>query len=356
VLVTGAAGGLGLALVRALLREKFMVTAVDREIAPPARARRSLEVRRGNLLDPAFLSACMEGVDAVVHTAGHAAHPSREQTHRQLAVRETRSLYSASQARGVKRLVHISSASIYRRAHGPVTEQEELDPVSQFEQNEIEGERIVLWRADPGLPLVTVIRPGPIYGPGCRGGMASVATLPPLVKALGPHYLPFSGGPRINPVHAEDVARAAVFLLLHPRALGEVFNLGDKRPLPFGDMVNIAMEAYGLVPLAPGVPYPPGTLLQSILPYMENDEIFSPLSRVGTLLWERMGRKHKLESPLVPKVDPKALSPGARDLILDSGKLLRLGFRLRHPSFEPGWKKTIDWYIDRAWIPPPEAV
>lgn len=356
MLVTGAAGGLGQALVRALLREKFAVTAVDREIARPARASRTLEVRCGSLLDPAFLSACMEGVDAVVHTAGHADHPPREQTHRQRTVHETRSLYSASQARGVKRLVHISSASIYRRAVGPVTEQEDLDPASPFEQNEIEGERIVLWRASPGLPLVTVIRPGPIYGPGCRGGMASVATLPPLVKSLGPHYLPFSGGPRINLVHAEDVARAAVFLLLHPRALGEVFNLGDRRPLPFGEMVNIAMESYGLVPLAPGVPYPPGTLLQSILPYMENDEIFSPLTRVGTLLWERMGRKHKLESPLVPQIDPRSLSPGARDLILDSGKLLGLGFRPRYPSFHAGWKKTVEWYVDRAWVPRADSV
>jgi len=356
VLVTGAAGGVGSALVRALLREKLAVTAVDRQIQAPARASRSRDIRQGDLLDPDFLAACMEGVDAVLHTAGHAASRPSAQAHRRLTVDETRALYSAAQKRGVKRLLFISSASIYRRSLSPVTEQDELDPASEFEQHNIEGERMVLWSASPGLPLVTVLRPGTIYGPGCRDGMASIATLPPLVRSLGPHYLPFSGGPKLSLVHTEDVARAAVFLLLHPRALGEAFNLADAQPMPFGSLVNIAMECYGLQPLAPGTPYPPGTLLQSILPYMENEEIFSPLNRVGTLLWERMGRKNKLRTPLVPRIDPAVLSPASRDLLLDSGKLLGLGFRLKHPSFENGWKKTVAWYVDRSWVPRPGAV
>jgi nucleoside-diphosphate-sugar epimerase len=237
-----------------------------------------------------------------------------------------------------------------------LTEQEELDSVNEYEQNQIEAEKIVLRDAAPGLPLVTVLRPGPIYGPGCKGGIASIATLPPLVKSLGPHYLPFSGGPKINMVHAEDVARAAVFLLLHPRAFSEVFNLGDNTPMPFGAFINIAMENYGLEPLGPGVPYPPGTLLQSILPYLENDEIFSPLSRVGTLLWERMIRKQKLKATLDPQIDPETLSSGARDLLLDCGKLLGLGFKLKHPTFQKGWGKTMAWYVNQSWIPRPEAL
>jgi len=321
----------------------------------PAKASRSLEIRTGNLLDPSFLPLCMEGVDAVIHTAGHIGCRTDSAEHRRLTVQETRALYSGSQKRGVKRLILISSASVYRRTNAPITEEDELDPVNEYEQNQIEAEKIVLGHATPGLPLVTVLRPGPVYGPGCRGGMASVATLPPLVKSLGPHYLPFSGGPKINLAHVEDVARAAVFLLLHPRAFNEVFHVGDKDPMPFGNCVNAAMESYGLEPLGPGVPYPPGTLLQSILPYMENDEIFSPLSRVGTLLWERMIRKQRLHLALTPQIDPEALSPGARDLLLDCTKLLDLGFRIKHPTFRKGWEKTMTWYMNKLWIPRPEA-
>jgi len=138
-------------------------------------------------------------------------------------------------------------------------------------------EGIVFEEALPGLPSVTILRPASVYGPGCTAAMASLATLPPLVKTLGPYYIPFSGGPRTSLVHGDDVARAAVFLLLQPRAYGSAFNVAGNDPLPFGRFLNEAMEAYGLKPLGQGVPYPPSTLLQSILPYNQGEEIFNPL-------------------------------------------------------------------------------
>lgn len=213
----------------------------------------------------------------------------------------------------------------------------------------------MLWDSSPGLPLVTVLRTGPVYGPGWRDGMASIAVLPPLVRSHGPLYLPFSGGPKVHLAHVEDVARAALFLLLHPRAFNEAFNLGDRHPMPFGNCVNQAMECYGLKPLSPGEAYPPVTLLQAILPYLDKEEIFNPLSRVGTLLWERVVRKQKLTRALSPGIDPEAIAPRGRDLLLDCTKLMGLGFKLKHPSFRKGWEKTMAWYVKQSWIPGPDA-
>ena len=60
--------------------------------------------------------------------------------------------------------------------------------------------------------------------------------------------------------------------------------------MAFGHFLNEAMEAYGLSPLEPGVPYPPSTLLQSILPYDQTGEIFNPLGKLSNILWERLVR------------------------------------------------------------------
>ncbi len=359
VLVTGASGCIGGFLVQHLLREKYSVVATDRLLKslPQAKRGASLDLRPGNPNDPDFLSACMEGVDAVIHTAGH--KPPGEEPASELLLntaKETRAIYREAKRTGVRRFVLVGSATVYKRAQTALAEQDALAPGNEYEQNHLEQERAVLWKSAPGLPLVTILRPGPVYGAGCRGEISAIATLPPLVKALGPYYLKLSGGPKINLVHGEDVARAAIFLLLDPRASGEVFNLGDRDPMSFGDFVNIAMETYGLTPLGPGVPYPPSTLLQSIMPNVENNEIFSPLSRVSSLLWDRMIRKQKLNTALTPEIDRGALPRGNRNLVLDTTKITDLGFQLKHPKLKKGWEKTVKWYVTHGWVPGPEQL
>lgn len=357
VLVTGASGALGSVLVQQLLREGIGVVAVDRG-ENPRTIPGAFEVpalRRGDPLDAAFLASCMEGVDAVIHTAGHTGERTGRAEHRALTVDQTRMLLSASQRRGVQRFLLIGSGYVYRRTSAPLKETDDLDPAGEPAQNQIEAERIVLRGSPSGLPRATVLRPGAVYGPGCRDGVASLAVLAALVRSLGPLYLPFYGGPRIHLAHVDDLARAALFLLRHPAACDETFNVGDRRPLSFGDCINLSMESYGLKPLTPGTPYPPGTLLQSILPYLDRDEIFNPLSRVGALLWDRMTRKQRLARALSPAIDPEAIAPRGRDLLLDCAKLAGLGFKPKHPSFRKGWEKTMAWYEKRGWIPRPEA-
>jgi nucleoside-diphosphate-sugar epimerase len=231
-----------------------------------------------------------------------------------------------------------------------------LESRDEYEQTQSDLESIVLEDSLPGLPSVTVIRPAAVYGPGCLSTMASLATLPPLVTTLGPYFIPLSGGPRMNLVHGDDVARAAAFLLLHPAAYGSIFNVADNDPMTFGHFLNVAMESYGLKPLGPGVAYPPSTLLQSILPYVEEDEIFSPLGNLSNILWERIVRTHRLNKNLMPSLDQGAVPLGTRDLVVDNGKLLGLGFRLKYPKFRRGWEKTLAWYLKKRWIPRPNEL
>ncbi len=357
VLVTGAGGCVGSLLVGRLLRAGYRVIALDRrgmEI-PPAPGNQPLSILQGDPAEPGFPASALQGVDAVFHAGGHGDGEPLFFEPDPAPVTSTRRLYDLSRKAGVKRFVLISSSEIYARTHAPVTEEGPLEARHPYAQARIEMERTVLDRTRPGLPAVTVLRAARVYGPRCRAATASLATLPALVRSLGPHYIPHGpDGPRVHLVHGDDVARAALFLLLHPKAYGEVFNVADNAPLGWGNLLDTAMEAYGLTPLEPGTPYPPGTLLQSILPEGEGESIFDPLGEMSALLWERMIRKHGLNKALQPTKGRRASPLGGRDMVVDTRKLKSLGFRLRYPRFPRGWEKTLAWYQRARWVPPPE--
>ncbi len=358
VLVTGASGCVGGFLVHHLLRAGYSVIAAvgkGAEIQAPA-GKSPLTVKQGDLADPAFAGSCLDGVDAIFHPGTHADGRPLYGEPGPSPVGATRMLYRLSRERSVKRFVLITSAAVYGRHHGPVSEEIALEARDEYEQIQSELEGVVLGDSLPGLPSVTILRPASVYGPRCMASMASLATLPPLVKTLGPYYIPFAGGPRTSLVHGDDVARAAVFLLLQPRAYGGAFNVAGNDPLPFGRFLNEAMEAYGLKPLGQGVPYPPSTLLQSILPYSQGDEIFNPLGKINNLLWERLVRAHRLNKVLLPGKGKQPRPFGTGDLVVDNGKLLGLGFRLKYPRFRRGWDKTLAWYMKNRWIPRPDEL
>jgi UDP-glucose 4-epimerase len=358
-LVTGARGCVGGALIQQLLRDGYSVIAVDSK-GPEIQAlagKSNLTLKEGNLTDRAFAASCLEGVDAVFHPGIHADGKPLYGKSAPSPVHATRTLYQLAREHRVKRFILITSASLYGQHHGPVSEETALEARYEYEQAQTELESMVLEDPLPGLPSVTVIRPASVYGPGCMASMACLATLPPLVRTLGPHYIPLSGGPLASLVHGDDVARAAVFLLLRPKAYGGVFNVAGKDPMPFGHFLNEAMEAYGLKPLEPGVPYPPSTLLQSILPYDDQTgEIFNPLGKLSNLLWERLVRTHRLNKVLLAGKDPSTLPLGTGDLVVDNRKLLGLGFRLKYPKFRRGWDKTLAWYQKNRWIPRPDEL
>ncbi len=358
LLVTGASGCIGGYLIKHLLKDGYSVIAVDSAVdeLPSRQENKPLVAIAGDISNPQFVASCMENVDAVFHVADYMDRTKLTLDSGRASIKAVQVLYQEARRRSVKRFILINSASVYKRQPGLITEKMAFEAQNEYEQNLIEIDRIISAGAMPGLPLVTVLRPALIYGPRCKRLMASVAALSSLVKTMGPYYIQLSGGPRMNMVHGEDVARAGIFLLFLPNAYGEAFNVGDKDPMVFGEYVNVAMEAYGLDPLGPGTPYPPSTLLQSILPYVEREEIFNPLGQLSSILWDRLVRSYNLRKNISPRIDQELISFGSRDFIVDNRKLRALGFRLKHPKFQKGWEQTIAWYQRNRWIPRAEEI
>ncbi|MEW6443140.1 MAG: NAD(P)-dependent oxidoreductase [bacterium] len=358
VLVTGAGGPIGSFLVHHLAREGFAVVAADQPGSdiPLPKARSPIVARTGDLSSPVFLKSLLEGVDAVIHAAPCVGIRQPYDVLAPLVVETPRVLYAGCRRRAVKRFLYLSSGQVYKRGQSLMDETSALEAEDDYQQALMDAEKALLAEAAPGLPLVTVLRVAVSYGPRNGALISSLATLPVLARALGPCCPLLSGGPRMNLIHGEDAARAALFLLFQAGSYGEVFNVADKDPMSLSEFINVAMETYGLKRLEPGTPYPPLTLLQSILPYMDSDDIFDPLNKLGCSLWDRMVRKLGLQRALTPRIDQEMLLFGRRDLMLASRKLTSLGFRHKYPKFHQGWERTVAWYQENRWIPGPNEI
>jgi UDP-glucose 4-epimerase len=115
ILVTGSAGHLGEALMRALRAQGRAAIGADIVAS-------EFTDRVGSIVDPAFVEACMAGTDAVVHAA--TLHKPHIVTHSRQAFVDTNitgtlNLLEAAVRRGVSAFVYTSTTSVFGDALTP---------------------------------------------------------------------------------------------------------------------------------------------------------------------------------------------------------------------------------------------
>ncbi|WP_123913721.1 NAD-dependent epimerase/dehydratase family protein [Georgenia muralis] len=164
VVVTGANGLVGAAVCRALVARGASVRAVVRR-AGTAPGLAGVEERVGELDDPALAATAVAGADAVVTTV-HPMGSDRATQHR-IGVEGTRSVARAARDAGVARLVHVSTAAVYRRGPdvGDVDESAALvdDAAGAYAVTKRDAEAAL---ADVGGITRVLLRPPAILGPG----------------------------------------------------------------------------------------------------------------------------------------------------------------------------------------------
>jgi nucleoside-diphosphate-sugar epimerase len=221
-LVTGAAGFTGLALARSLAargqRVRGLVRSRDRAL-PLEQA--GIEVIAGDVRDRGTVEQALAGVDTVYHLAAvfrHAGVPDSE--YRSVHVDATRQLVECSAAAGVTRFVHCSTVGVHGDVEGqsPAAEDAPLHPGDIYQRTKLEGEQIARRTAERvGLPL-TVVRPGPIYGPGDRR----------LLKLIGGvarkrFVLLGDGSPHFHMVYVDDLTEGFRLAAATPAAAGRTY-------------------------------------------------------------------------------------------------------------------------------------
>jgi len=349
VLVTGAAGSVGHFAVLHLTEAGCRVRALDRPgVEFPFAKCPGVQLMEADLTGEGVVEEAVKGVDVVIHAAAIEDIGRSWDELAPVNYHATLRLYEAARTQGVRHFVFVSTASVY--AAGPQYQSENAPTAvaNDYVRTKLMSEQIL--KEHGGRPTVNIVRPGLIYGPRARVSAGALATAPPMLRLFTDHMVTVTGGPSSNWVHAQDVARALVFLVENPQPHGQAFNVANDDPVSVGDMFSVALKAGGVRMHDPRIPFPT-VLVRALKPLIARDLVMGPVNRVVGALYRLAVRKAGLDSPLKPCLDKEALDYALENWLFDNRLLKSLGFKYKYPRFEEGWLATQDWYEQNHWVP-----
>ncbi len=220
VLVTGATGSLGSRLVEYLVRrEGATVRALVRTLAnAPRIARFPIDLVPGDVRSAEAVDAATRGCDVVFHCAY--GNVGEDAERRAVTVDGTEHVLRAALRHGCRRVVHISTFSVYGDpADGEVTETSPRRRTgSGYGDSKIEAEALVATYAARGLSTV-VLQPTIVYGP-----FALTWTTKPLQLLRTGRVILVNGGDGLcQPLYIDDAVEAMIAAATSPAAHGETF-------------------------------------------------------------------------------------------------------------------------------------
>jgi short-subunit dehydrogenase/dTDP-4-dehydrorhamnose reductase len=231
VLVTGAAGHLGCALVRELVAdgEKVRALVLPQEDLEGLRGI-PLDIVKGNVLDLDSIRQAAMNVDVVYHLAGIVSiMPGKDQVMHRVNVEGTANVARAARECGVRRLVYVSSIhALARPPEGtPIDENIRIDahnPAGEYDRTKAEASLAVLAEVERGLDAVIVCPTG-IIGPYDFRGISPMARQIRLWARSGRHLI-LDG--HFDFVDVRDVARGMILAARRGRK-GQLYILAGER-------------------------------------------------------------------------------------------------------------------------------
>lgn len=254
VLITGGNGLLGRHLVTALQDrgDSVRVLALPEEDIRWLR-HRGVAVHRGDVRWPDSLAAPMSGVAGVLHLASMTGVRQSIGKYRAVNVAGTRNVCRAALSEGVRRVVHVSSWTVYGMDLGrPAREDFLLRPFREPNaMTKAEGDLAVQRMiADEHLPAV-ILRPGEFFGPGDRTNFSRLADRLQAgrggIIGRGDNALPF--------VYVTDVVQGLLLALDRDYAVGQAYNISNDRPLTQQQFLDAVSRDIGVSPPTVHIPY-----------------------------------------------------------------------------------------------------
>jgi nucleoside-diphosphate-sugar epimerase len=224
VLVTGATGFIGGRLVEKLiLYHRANVRALVRDFAHASRLSRfSLEMVGGGIADSDAVDRAVAGCDTVFHCAHDFRGKNTQQN-----LDGTRNVADACLRHGVRRLVHVSTISVYEPLQdGELDESSPAEPCGWvYPDNKLAIEQMLFkyWREE-GLPVV-ILQPTIVYGPFARSWTIK------LIELLREFRVALPKDGLCNAVYVDDVVDALILAAEKEKVEGERFLISGAEPV-----------------------------------------------------------------------------------------------------------------------------
>lgn len=248
VLLTGATGFVGRALVARLLTDNVLLTAAVRKKATVL-GKQAKQVVVPELTAQTEWQSALAGQDVVIHSAAR-VHVMNDQSADPLAefrnvnVEGTLNLARQAAAAGVKRFIFISSIKVngegtapgrpYTASDTPVPQ----DPYGISKMEAEEGLRLIAQETGMG---VVIIRPVLVYGPGVKANFRSMMNW--MNKGVP---LPLGAiNNRRSLVSLDNLVDLIVTCIDHPAAANQTFLVSDDEDLSTTEMLRRMARALG---------------------------------------------------------------------------------------------------------------
>jgi nucleoside-diphosphate-sugar epimerase len=332
-LVTGANGFMGTHMTDLLAQQGIGVVATDLDRTSTHRGIANyvtpFRYQRCDIRSARDVRALLVGTrfDYVFHIAALFNYGAAWDDLLAVNVQGSKNLLNGLSENGIQpeRVVTWGSGGIYAFAKDtPAHETSDTKATGAYLSSKLEAEtEMFAIGGRMGIP-VTSVRPGGVYGPRSRYGVAT-----PVMMAARGGLGPFCFGSsktRASLVHGEDVCRAALFLAKRPEAAGEAYNVGDDSRHSTTALLRLAAERLDF-------------------PFLPGNFPLAMLDRAVQKLGMKAAKKNR-----IPQINREMTALFAQDALLDTGKLKALGWTPKYPDAKDGLMATIDWYEREGWL------
>ena len=316
-LVTGAAGFIGRYVMEHLVALGARVRATDLPRKDTSYFdNMGVEFVAADLTKPETLPALFDGgVDRVFHLGAICNFSTPYERLYPINVLGVDRITRLALDAGVKRYIHLGSASVYGPYQGtPFTEGAPRNPQDSYATSKRDGEDIVWRRITEGLAAI-ITRPCVVYGPGCTDGAGKVFSRPTSIMAI-----PGSGRQLLSNVRAEDVAAAVVHLSHLDEAVGKAFNIAEDNHPTLEEALTIAARTFGARPPRLHLPI----------------ALVKAFARMDGFISKVKGR--------IPDLEYDAVRYLGSDYVVDNSALKATGYKFIYPDFEESMRQMGEWY------------
>ena len=212
VLVSGANGFVGSAVVRALLRRGYPVRALARASSDTTNLEGlDVEIVRGDLLDSPSLEHALENCEGLFHVAANYRLWARDPREIRMSnVRGTHNILLAARRCGVRRIVHTSSVATLGLHHDGTPSDEDTpvrldDMIGAYKRSKFLSEALVRRCARAGTDIV-IVNPAAPIGPRDRKPTPTGRMILDAARGRMPAFVDTG----LCVVHVDDVAEGHV--------------------------------------------------------------------------------------------------------------------------------------------------